>query len=71
MVLPWQKHRRETEELHAKLEVETQQVDEARARTHEAVVGQAKSRTNSSVLLRQIQLNGWTELLQAAWGGRA
>lgn len=71
MVLPWQKHRRETEELHAKLEAESQQVDEARARTHEAVVSQAKSRTNSSVLLRQLQLNGWTELLQAAWGGRA
>lgn len=71
MVLPWQRHRQETEALQAKLEVESQQVNEARAQTFDAVVGQARSRTNSGVLLRQLEVNGWTELLQAAWRGKA
>lgn len=67
---PWRKHRQEVAELHEKLKEEAQQAEDARVRTIEAVVDQADSRSTSSVLLRQIQLNGWTELLQAAWGGR-
>lgn len=71
MLWPWNKHKRQTAELHAKLEAETQQVEAAHAQTFRAVVGQVHSRTTSDVLLHQLQLNGWTEMLQAAWKGRA
>ncbi|MCK0174818.1 hypothetical protein [Mycolicibacterium sp. F2034L] len=55
----------------AKLEEDARRAELARTRTVEAVVDQVKSRKNSSTVLNQIQLNGWTEMLQAAWGGRA
>lgn len=70
MLLPWNKHKRQTAELHEKLRVETQQVEAAQAQTFRAVVGQVHSRTTSDVLLHQLHLNGWTEMLQAAWKGR-
>lgn len=71
MLLPWNKHKRQAEELKEKLQAETKQVADARAQTSRAVVGREYSRATSEVLLKQIQLNGWTEMLQAAWKGRA
>lgn len=68
---PWNKHKRQTVELHEKLAAETQQVEAAREQTFRAVVQQVDSRTTSNVLLHQLELNGWTELLQSAWKGRA
>ena len=71
MVWPWAKHRQEVAELNAKLQDDVLRAEQARSRTIEAVVDQVDSRLNSSVVLHQIRLNGWTEMLQAAWKGRA
>ncbi|MEW5810243.1 MAG: hypothetical protein AB1925_12395 [Actinomycetota bacterium] len=70
MVWPWAKHRQEVAELTAKLEEDDRRVKAARTRTLEATLDQMASRQNSSVVMGHIRLNGWTEMLQAAWKGR-
>lgn len=71
MVLwPWQKHQREIAELHKKLEQDVQKLDVARTRTFWAEVDQMDSRRASGVLLREIERNGWTEMLQASMKGK-
>ncbi|MCG7593721.1 hypothetical protein [Mycobacterium sp. PSTR-4-N] len=67
---PWTKHRQEVAELTAKLKEDDQRVEAARTRTLEATLDQMASRQNSDIVLNHIRLNGWTEMLQAAWKGR-
>jgi hypothetical protein len=47
------------------------QDQEAETRLAEAQKLAAQSRTVTFALRREIDKNGWTELLQAAWKGRA
>ena len=74
---PWQRHRRAAEAVHRDVREAQQHKQDAEqhkqaAEWHQqaAELQAAHARTVTSQLRREIDKNGWTELLQHAWGGR-
>lgn len=69
MMWPWKTSEAEDTRLQ---EVDAEKKDQAaEARQREAERLAAQSRSVTHALRREIDKNGWTELLQAAWKGRA
>lgn len=71
MIWPWKRHRQEVEA--ASIEAAgAERKNEVAGVRMQAVHRQAEqSRETTKVLQGQLDVNGWTELLQAAWGRRA
>lgn len=70
MRLPWQRHREEAEAAAVEA-AGAERKNEVAERRRLAVHRQAEQAEHSTkVLQAQLDLNGWTELLQAAWGRR-
>lgn len=70
MIWPWQKHRRDEVDARRRADdAEKRALAATRRRElaeRQALVAQQVTKN----LREQIEKNGWTELLQAAWGGR-
>lgn len=66
----WVRHRREQRDARARAELENRNTIMARARREHAEKQAAESASSSEALRRQLELNGWTELLLHAWKGR-
>lgn len=67
---PWKQRQREAEEARRRLETAARQETLAVIRRQAVERLAARSRTSSAALRRQIEINGWTELLQEAWARR-
>jgi hypothetical protein len=70
MMWPWQRHRAELERARNDRAIAAAQADAAEAQRRAAKQLAAQSRNVSARLRFEIDKNGWTELLQHAWGGR-
>lgn len=67
---PWVRNRGDVEEA-ARERAEAEQVKYAKQEQRRAAELQAAmSQSITNHLRREIERNGWTELLQRAWGGR-
>lgn len=70
MMWPWERHRRELAEAKAAAQRAAELAAEAERRQR-ATERQAVASAGQSARLRhQVEINGWTELLQKAWGRR-
>lgn len=67
---PWVRYRHAAESAAADAAAATREREAAVARRQAAEHQAARSRAISADLRREIDKNGWTELLQKAWGGR-
>lgn len=67
---PWHRHRREVAATLQDVAVASAEKKAAQERRMTANLQAAKARAVTDRLQREIEKNGWTELLQHAWGGR-
>lgn len=67
---PWVRYRGDVEKAAREREEAEREKHAARERRRKAELQIAVSQSISSALQREIERNGWTELLQKAWGGR-
>lgn len=67
---PWKQQRAEAAEARRQAEDAGQQANAAEARRLASERLAAHSHNVTAALRREIDKNGWTELLQHAWGGR-
>ena len=67
---PWQKHRAEVEQARNDREDAAARAEAAEVQRRAAERLAAQSHTVTARLRREIDKNGFTELLQHAWGGR-
>jgi hypothetical protein len=70
MKWPWQRHREEAQQAQHDREAAEAQARAAEFRRQAAERFAAQSRTVTAQLRREIDKNGWTEMLQNAWGAR-
>lgn len=70
MTWPWLKQRRERAAVRRDVTVASEEKHAAELRHSNAQWHAAKAEHVSARLRREIDKNGWTELLQHAWGGR-
>ncbi|ART69134.1 hypothetical protein BTO20_11575 [Mycobacterium dioxanotrophicus] len=67
---PWQRHRAERRKARSDREIAAAQANAAEVQREAAKKLAAQSRTVTARLRFEIDKNGWTELLQNAWGAR-
>lgn len=70
MMWPWERHRLERAEAKAAVEQAARLARETERRCREAEREAVVAAESSAKVRHQIEINGWTELLQTAWGGR-
>ena len=70
MTWPWERHKRDKLDARRRAEAAEKRALAASRRMALAEKQAAQSRQVTAKLRKQIELNGWTELLQSAWGGR-
>lgn len=70
MTWPWLRQRRERAAVRRDRDVASEEKRAAEVRRNKAEWQAAKAEHVSARLRREIDKNGWTELLQHAWGGR-
>jgi hypothetical protein len=71
MIWPWQRHRQEVEAASIEVASAERKNEVAEMRLQAVNRQAAQSRETTKVLQHQLDLNGWTEMLQEAWGRRA
>ena len=70
MSWPWQRHRRDQLDAQHRVDAAERRALAASRRKALAKKQAAQSRQVTTNLRKQIEKNGWTELLENAWGGR-
>ena len=70
MKWPWTRNRDDVVEANRRANLAAKQAELAVARREAAEALAARTQAVSSALRREVDRNGWTELLQAAWGGK-
>lgn len=70
MTWPWERHKRDQLDARHRADAAEKRALAAARRRALAEKQAAQSRQVTARLRQQIELNGWTELLQAAWGKR-
>lgn len=70
MMWPWERHRRERAQAKAAAEQAAELAVEAEQRRQATERQAVASAARSARLRHQVEINGWTELLQTAWGRR-
>lgn len=69
MSWPWKRYQRAAEAARRGAAVAETERHRAERRQQAAERQAAQARSKSAALRREIEKNGWTELLQHAWGG--
>lgn len=69
-IFPWVRHRMAIEEAQARAKKASLEAEAARLRRQNAEAAQRQAKDFSDRLRRQVERNGWTELLLSAWKGR-
>lgn len=64
----WNRRRREVAKAHQQVRVADREVEHADERAQKADRVIAESKESLAVLRHEIEINGWTEMLQRAWG---
>jgi hypothetical protein len=67
---PWVRYRGDVENAARERQEAEREPEAARERRRAAEIQVAVSQQITDALHREIERNGWTELLQKAWGGR-
>lgn len=70
MKWPWIKNRADVAEANRRARVAARQAELSASRRRAAELQAARAQTVSAALRREVDRNGWTELLQDAWGGK-
>lgn len=70
MKWPWNKTRADIVEAQRRAQIAERQAELAIARRRAAETQAARAQTVSAALRKEVDRNGWTDLLQAAWGGK-
>ncbi len=68
MQLPWNRYKTEIAKAKARVAEREQELREAEDRRRVAELQSRMSQSHTAALRRELAINGWTELLQKAWG---
>lgn len=71
MMWPWQRHRQEMAAASVQKATAEKLAAHAEVRRQAVHRQTEQSRSTTDLLKRELELNGWTDLLQTAWGRRA